>query len=221
MVTIKWHGHACFEIISSDAFSIVIDPHDGGSIGLKPPKAKADVVLMTHDHFDHNAWHVVLKSGGEKYLMREGAFKVGGKYEVIGVKAYHDKYRGRRRGDVVIYKVHVDNISILHLGDLGHILDPETASKLRPIDVLMVPVGGTFTIDAKEAYEVVKELEPKAVVPMHYWVRGVNLPLAPVDNFLSIVDLEVIRLDSNVWQVSKDDLDLWESTKVVVFKEPT
>ncbi|RLG87975.1 MAG: Zn-dependent hydrolase [Thermoprotei archaeon] len=220
MVTIRWHGHACFEIVSSDGTVIVIDPHDGGSIGIKPPNVRADVVLMTHDHFDHNAWHIVLKEGGEKYLMREGEFTIGNKYKVLGVKAYHDKYKGRRRGEVVMYRLEVDGISVLHVGDLGHILDPEVANKLRPIDILMVPVGGVFTVDAKEAYEVVKELEPKAAIPMHYWIRGINLPLAPVDNFLSIVDYEIVRLDSNVWSITKDELDLWETTKVVVFKEP-
>ena len=217
---VRWHGHACFEIVSSEGFDVVIDPHDGGSIGLRPPNARADAVLMTHDHFDHNAWHIVLKPGGEKYLMKEGEFTIGGKYRVLGVKAYHDKYKGRRRGAIVMYKLVIDDINILHVGDLGHVLTYDICEKLKPIDILMIPVGGVFTINAKEAYEIIKMLEPKAAVPMHYWVSGINLPLAPLNNFLSIVDYEVIRLDSNEWSITKDELDIWDTTKVVVFKLP-
>lgn len=217
---VRWHGHACFELVSSDGYIIVIDPHDGGSIGLRPPRARADAVLMTHDHFDHNAWHIVLKPGGEKYLMKEGEFLVGSKYKVLGVKAYHDKYKGRRRGAIVMYKMTIDNINILHVGDLGHVLTYDVCEKLRPVDVLMVPVGGVFTINAKEAYEIIKMLEPKAAIPMHYWVPGINLPLAPLDNFLSIIDYEVIKLGSNEWSITKDELEIWDITKVVVFELP-
>lgn len=219
MVTIRWHGHACFEIVGSKGYTIVIDPHDGGSIGIKPPKVRADAVLMTHDHFDHNAWHVVSKDNTVKYLMKEGEFELDG-IKVLGVKAYHDKYRGRRRGTVVMYKLIVDEISILHVGDLGHVLSEDIVDKLKPLDVLMVPVGGTFTIDGKEALQLAKLIEPKALIPMHYWVRGINLPLAPLDNFLSICDYEVIRLGSNEWVITKDKLSNWKETKVVVFELP-
>jgi len=218
MVVIRWHGHACFEIVDSSGFSIVIDPHDGGSIGLKPPRARADAVLITHEHFDHNAYPVVLRGGGERYSMREGEFVVGGRYMVLGVRAYHDKYRGRRRGQVVMYRLSVEGVNILHVGDLGHMLSPETSERLRPVDIAMVPVGGTFTIDGKEAYEVIKELSPKAAIPMHYWIPGVNLPLAPLENFLGVIDLDVVRLNSNEWSVTKESLDRWGETKVVVFK---
>ncbi len=219
MVTIRWHGHACFEIVSSNGYTVVIDPHDGGSIGIKPPKARADAVLMTHDHFDHNAWHTVSKDNTVKYLMKEGEFELDG-IKVLGVKAYHDKYRGRRRGTIVMYKLVVDEISMLHVGDLGHVLSEDIVDKLKPLDVLMVPIGGTFTIDGKEALQLAKLLEPKALIPMHYWVRGINLPLAPLDNFLSICDYEVIKLDSNEWIVTKDELSNWKETKVIVFELP-
>ena len=218
MVVIRWHGHACFEIVDSSGFSIVIDPHDGGSIGLKPPRARADAVLITHEHFDHNAYPVVLKGGGERYSMREGEFVVGGRYRVLGVRAYHDKYRGRRRGQVVMYRLSVEGVNILHVGDLGHMLSPETSKRLGPVDIAMVPVGGTFTIDGKEAYEVIKELSPKAAIPMHYWIPGVNLPLAPLENFLGVIDLDVVRLNSNEWSVTKGSLERWGETRVVVFK---
>jgi len=221
MVTIRWHGHACFEIVDSEGLTIVIDPHDGRSIGLKPPKVSADVVLMTHEHFDHNAYHLVIKPGGEVHSMKEGEFKVAGKYLAKGIKLYHDKSKGRLRGNVVIYRLEIEGIGILHVGDLGHMLPQEVIDTVSPVDVLMVPVGGTFTVDAKEAYEISKALTPKVIIPMHYWIKGMNLPLAPLDSFLSLVDYEVIKLDSNEWNISKEDLEVMgPEPKVVVFNPP-
>lgn len=216
MVLIKWHGHACFEIIDGEGRSIVIDPHDGGSIGLRKPRAKADAVLITHDHFDHNAHDVVLKENGELHVMKQGEFSVLG-HKVLGIKVYHDKFKGRRRGHVISYLIDVDGIRILHLGDIGHIPGEEELKSFGKPHVLMVPVGGTFTIDGKEAKDLIELMKPRAAIPMHYWVKGTNLPLLPLDAFLSIIDLEVITLDQNEWRIAKDELESWSRTKIVVF----
>jgi len=212
---IRWHGHACFEVIDSKGFSIVIDPHDGGSIGIRPPNTKADAVLITHDHFDHNAYHVVLKSGGVVHDMRLGEFEVAG-HRVMGVKAFHDKSRGRRRGEVVMYRLNVDGVNILHVGDLGHIPPDDELSKLMPVDVLMVPVGGTFTIDSREAVELAEKLDAKVVIPMHYWIHGINLPLAPLSDFLKLITWKVIELGGNEWRIERYEIPA-ERT-VVIFK---
>ncbi len=219
MVLIKWHGHACFEIIDSQGRSVVIDPHDGRSIGIKAPEASADAVLITHDHFDHNAFHVVLKSGGEIHSMKLGKFKILGSYDVEGVEAYHDKLKGRRRGKVVIYKLNVEGVRITHLGDLGS-FDEELINALKPTDVLMIPVGGVFTIDANEARDLIRELSPKVAIPMHYWVPGINLPLSTLEDFLNIIEWEVVKLERNEWSVTEEELSLIEPTRVVVFKTP-
>jgi len=213
--TIRWHGHACFELIDSKGRSIVIDPHDGRSIGIKPPNIKADAVLITHEHFDHNAYNVVLKKDGLVYSMKVGKFNVF-EHDVLGIKAFHDKAKGRRRGEVVMYRIGIEGINILHVGDLGHLLADEELNALKPVDVAMLPVGGTFTIDANEAHQLSRALDVRVVIPMHYWVEGINLPLAPLSDFLKlIVDREVINLGSNSWTVSKDSLP---SRAVVVFK---
>jgi len=219
MVTIKWWGHACFEIASSKGFTLVIDPHDGGSIGLPRPQASADAVLVTHEHFDHNAYRVVLKKNGKVFSMRKGRFQVDG-FTVTGFEAYHDTFKGKRRGKVVIYLIEVEGLRILHTGDLGHILDNETVRNLGEIDILMVPVGGTFTIDGQEALELASMIEPKAIVPMHYWVRGINLPLKPLDEFLKIASnkYDILKLQDNEWEVSKDELRSWLKAKVIVFQ---
>ena len=219
MPIIVFHGHACFEIIDSEGRSIVIDPHDGGSIGLPRPEARADAVLVTHNHFDHNAVEVVLKPGGEKHVMRKGEFIVLGEHKAKGIEAYHDPYRGRMRGKVIMYALEVDGTRILHVGDLGHTLSQEHIGAVGEVDVVMAPVGGTFTIGPKEAAEVLKALKPRAFIPMHYWVPGVNLPLKPLEEFLKVVEgeYEVVRIGSNRFDTSEIG---WEGTKVVVLEVP-
>lgn len=206
MPIIRWHGHACFEIITSQGKTIVIDPHDGRSLGLKPPRALADIVLITHEHFDHNAYAVVAKPGA-KILSMKAQENIIDDVKVLGVETYHDKDRGRRRGRNVVYRILVDGVSLVHLGDLGHAIGEEGA-KLKPIDVLMIPVGGVFTIDAKEAWKVIEVLNPLTVIPMHYWVQGIELPLKPVDEFLNLAPTtwNKLLLESNTLTIDKESL---------------
>ena len=124
MIKIRWHGHACFEF--SNGLTIVIDPHDGASIGIAPPKVKADIILITHDHFDHNQARVVEKDGS--IIVRESKSING--IEIEAIKAYHDKEKGSKRGEINMYKVRYDFLSFLHVGDLGHMLDEETIEKI-------------------------------------------------------------------------------------------
>lgn len=207
VLIIRWHGHACFEIVSSRGKVIAVDPHDGRSLGLKPPQTSADIVLITHDHFDHNAYAVVAKPGARILTMSVGESVVDD-IKVIGFETYHDKDKGRRRGRNIIYKIVVDGISVVHLGDLGHVLSKEEGAKIKPVDILMVPVGGVFTIDAHEAWKVVEVLDPVAVIPMHYWVQGLDLPLKPVDEFLGLAPSSWTKSvqDSNTLQIDKANL---------------
>ena len=207
MPLIRWHGHACFEIVSSSGKVLVIDPHDGTSIGIKRPSVQADIVLISHDHFDHNAFHVVAKPGAEVIKMFVGERTING-IHILGVKTFHDKVGGRRRGENVVYRIAVDNIVIIHLGDLGHELDEATANRLKPVDVLLIPVGGTFTIGPEEAWNVIKALEPNVVIPMHYWIPGLNLPLRTVDEFISKAsgNWRVEKLSSNEITISKETM---------------
>jgi len=215
---VRWHGHACFEIVANDGRVIVIDPHDGHSIGLKPPKVEADIVLITHNHYDHNAYNVVAKPSAKLLVMAKGEQIIDG-IRVKGVEAFHDKVGGKRRGRVVMYRIEVDGVAFVHLGDLGHVLDESLARELKPIDVLMIPVGGTFTIEPDEAWQVVKVLEPRCVIPMHYWVKGLMLPLKTLDEFLKHVeDWNIVRLERNEFVVSKNNVP--ERT-VVIFPEPS
>lgn len=216
MVLVKWHGHACFELVDKEGFTIVIDPHDGASIGLPPPNVKADAILITHDHFDHNAYQLVKRSGETKvFSMRKGEFRVG-KHRVIGVEAYHDKFKGKRRGRDVLYLIEVEDVKFLHVGDLGDVLDPQDINLIKEPHVAFVPVGGTFTLEPEEMLELIKSIRPKAVVPMHYWLEGTTLPLKPLDYFLKFSSYEVLRVGKE-YDFTLRELEEWMETKVVVF----
>ncbi len=211
MIKIRWHGHSCFEI--SDSVTVVTDPHDGSSIGIKPPNVKADIVLVTHDHYDHNKVKVVEKEGTR--VIRGGNETIGG-IEVESFKAYHDKEKGAKRGEITMFKFTVDGITFCHVGDLGHVIDDETAEKIGHVDILFIPVGGTFTIDADEAIEVCKKINPKVVVPMHYKIGGLSLPIERVEPFLENARKNCeIRHVANEIEIEKDDLP--EETEVWVF----
>ena len=191
----EWCGHSYF-IVRHSTGIIAIDPHDGGSVGVETCRAHADVVLVTHNHFDHNAVEVALKPGGRVVRWRPGA--VMGEPRVSGFKFYHDKASGRLRGSVVAYLVEVDGVRILHLSDLGHVPPADALEPLREVDVALVPVGGVYTINAIEAWEVVQAIKPRIVVPMHYWVPGVTLPLDPIERFLNVIKTPRERLEGRV-----------------------
>jgi len=199
LITVSWHGHACISLRRGDGFTIVVDPHDGSSIGLRPPSVKADLVLITHNHFDHNAAHTVSKEKGKTRILKEFRGEaVIDNVKVIGLRTYHDKHQGRRRGENTVYIVEVDGKKIAHLGDLGEIPGQDVLSKLSNVDLLAIPVGGTFTIEPSEAWSIIEAVKPVNIMPIHYWITGVTLPLKPLEEFLrNVRDYSVVRLDSS------------------------
>ncbi|MFO7991182.1 MAG: MBL fold metallo-hydrolase [Thermoplasmata archaeon] len=208
---IRWHGHACFEVENKKV--IVTDPHDGKSIGIRQPQVEGDIILVSHDHFDHNAVRLVEKTDSE--IIREP-----GEYDVEGVKikgypTYHDEAKGEKRGDNIIFKFETDNISFCHLGDLGHMLSDEMIEKIKPVNFLFIPVGGTFTIGPKRASELVSKIKPDIAVPMHFKVGGLSLAIQNVEPFLSNYSEE------NIHKVGVEldfiSSDMPEETEVWVF----
>lgn len=203
MVLVVWHGHACVEVRRGDGYTIVFDPHDGASLGLRKPAVKADLVLVSHEHFDHNAVDVVAKPGARAIRMKPGEEEVDG-IRILGLESYHDKSRGSERGPNVIYVVEVEGKRIAHLGDLGDKPGPEAMEQLKGLDLLITPVGGTFTITAREAWELVEELKPLNVLPIHYRIPGLRLPIAPVDEFLVLVrGYKIERLEGNSFNLEE------------------
>lgn len=197
---VSWHGHACISI-QRDNYTIVIDPHDGLSIGLKRPSIKADLVLITHDHFDHNAVGVVSREGTRVIKQFYGESLVDN-VRITGLRTHHDKLKGKRRGENAVYIVEVEGIKVAHLGDLGEIPDQDVIAKLSGVDLLAIPVGGTFTIEPDEAWSIIEKTKPLNVLPIHYWISGITLPLKPVSEFLRFVrDYKIVHLDSNSFQL--------------------
>lgn len=200
---IRWHGHACWEIANGDGLRIVTDPHDGKAIGIKPPVVEGDIVLMSHDHFDHNCDRIV--QGDKEVVTGAGDKNVKG-ISITGVHSFHDEAKGSKRGENIMFKFGIDGINVCHLGDLGEQLDSEQVSGLGEIDILFIPVGGTFTIDADGAWKVIKALNPKVVVPMHFRVGGLSLSIAPVDGFLEKASEDLIHRVGNEIELTKDDI---------------
>ena len=211
---IKWYGQSCFEIISEKA-TVVIDPYSE-EIGLKLPPLTADIVLVSHQHHDHNNVEAVAgKSGGApKVISNPGEYEVLGVY-IHGVQSFHDAAGGKDRGVNTIFVIDIDGVRICHLGDLGGDLSNEDLEAIGEVDVLLVPVGGVFTIDAKKALMVANQIEPKIVVPMHYKIPGLNINLVDLENFNEQFD--AVEGEAEYLKVAKSDMTK-EEREVVVLK---
>ena len=201
MLQIRWHGHACFEVTSD--ITIVTDPHDGKSIGIRPPSVKGDIILVSHDHYDHNSVKTVEK---ENSVVVRGIGKRNVKnIPIEGIESYHDEVKGAKRGKNTIFKFVVDGVTFCHLGDLGHEPDEDLLGKIGNIDVLFIPVGGTFTLDADMAWRTASKINPKLIVPMHYKIQGLSLPISGVDSFLAKNKFKA-RYVGNEVDINKDEL---------------
>ena len=212
MINVRWHGHSCFEL--TDDVTLVTDPHDGSSIGIQPPGVRADVVLISHDHYDHNKVKAVKKD--TTTVIREGDTTIEG-IQISSFPGYHDREDGAKRGSITIFRFIMDDITFCHLGDLGHLVDDELAETIGDVDVLFVPVGGVFTIDGNEALKVCKTMNPSVVIPMHYKMGGLSLPIERIDPFLDAArPYYTIRHVANEIEVDKSDLptepEIWVFT---------
>lgn len=208
---IQWYGQACFRIQSGDLV-IAIDPF-AKEIGLIPPRFRANVALITHGHQDHANAEAI---GGEPFLVRgPGEYEVLGIY-VNGIETFHDKSQGKERGLNTIYKIEMEDIKLLHLGDFGEgTMRDETLEKIGDVDVLMIPVGGTYTIDGTEAAKLIKQIEPRFVIPMHYKIPGLKAPLEGVEKFLKEMGVKDASPQEK-FTVKKKDIGEDGKTEVIV-----
>ena len=219
---IIWRGQSCFQIISVQGkngyVNIVIDPFDE-RIGLRVPKLEADILLITHDHYDHNNVKAVLGSSSQTspFLINgPGEYEIKGIF-IQGIDSYHDSSLGKERGLNVIYIIEAEGMRICHLGDLGQKeLFPEQVEKIGDIDVLMLPIGGVYTIDAKEAIKIMSQIEPKITIPMHYQIPKLKIKLEGIDKFLKIVGIKSIEPLPKL-SIKKKDLSE-EEAKIIVLK---
>jgi L-ascorbate metabolism protein UlaG (beta-lactamase superfamily) len=177
---IKWLGHSCFKITNSKGIRILTDPFDD-NVGYKIPSVEADIVTTSHGHYDHNFVDCV--KGNFEVVNKVGNFYVKD-VPISGIHTFHDNENGVKRGDNTVYVFEMDGMRICHLGDLGHMLTNEQVEMIGKIDFALIPVGGNYTIDAIEALEVLDQLNPKVVIPMHYKTPVVKLDLAKIDSFI-------------------------------------
>jgi len=200
---ITWLGHSCFKIqdkTGPGGITIATDPYDK-SIGLRVPSFEANIVTVSHNHHDHN--NVKAIRGNPYIINGAGEYEVQG-IAIHGVESYHDKQGGKERGGNIIYRMEIDDISVSHLGDLGHELDNKQLEVLSGTDILLIPVGGVYTIDAKNAMEVVSQIEPRIVIPMHYKVPGLNLDIDGVNMFVK--EIGVNPIEEEKLKISKKGL---------------
>jgi L-ascorbate metabolism protein UlaG (beta-lactamase superfamily) len=179
---VKWFGHSCFLITSRGGLRVITDPYAvGGGINYSPIKETADVVVVSHGHDDHSNVSAVQ---GKPEVVKGDGKKTARGIQFKGIATYHDASQGKRGGLNTVFCFTIDDIKLCHLGDLGHVLSPEQVSEIGAVDILLVPVGGFFTIDASEASEVCNQLKPKVIIPMHFKTPKCAYPIAGVEDFL-------------------------------------
>lgn len=199
-----WHGHACFEFSNGNT-TIVLDPHDGRSLGIRAPTASADTVLMTHDHYDHNASRVI-KGEHQDFKFAYGEFEIKGGITVKGYKSWHDHTEGSERGANTIYKFTMDGITVVHCGDLGCLPEQDVISEIKGADLLFLPVGEVYTMTLPEVKTFIEMVNPNVVVPMHYMVGGLSFRLTPLDKFLDMIPNDAVDFIGNELDIQKGDL---------------
>ena len=179
---IKWLGHASFMIISNSGTKIITDPYlTGGNLSYGEIGESADVITVSHGHSDHNNVAAVLDN--PKVVNGIVATDVKG-IKLKGIPCYHDDAQGKQRGKNILFCFEIDGISVHHLGDLGHLLSDREVAEVGKVDILLIPVGGFYTIDARIAGQICDRLKPKVIMPMHFKNNRCAYPIAGVDEFL-------------------------------------
>lgn len=202
---IRYLGHSCFLMEEKSRF--VTDPYT--KVGYEMPRVSADFITCSHAHFDHDYFAGV--TGVKKIIDGEGEFEAGG-VRIAGKKFFHDASRGARRGTTIAYSFYFGDTRVCHLGDLGEPFSQENAAKIGRPDILMIPVGGTYTIDAAEAKKYIDAISPDIVIPMHYRTQKCTLDIAPLSEFLAISGRETVVFGA----LDTADLDKYKGKIIVM-----
>jgi L-ascorbate metabolism protein UlaG (beta-lactamase superfamily) len=208
---IIYHGHSMFEIRSVNGIKIITDPYNE-RIRDRLPDVSADIVLVSHDHFDHG--NVSSVRGNPTVVKSPGVTELKGIY-ISGIESYHDTRKGELRGKNLIFRFIVDGVVFAHLGDLGHNLDAVYLEKLKDVDILMIPVGGTYTVNFLEASDITEKIKPRIVIPMHYRETDSKLDVDTVNPFLS--RWQNIEKKGHSASVSKEGIAGTKGTEVWLF----
>lgn len=177
---IQWLGHSFFLVESLQGVRLAFDPF-GENVGYPLTEVRADFVFVSHDHFDHNNLKLIQ---GYREVFKEAGHFERGSLKISIFPTYHDEEKGKKRGKNYVTRVETEGIALIHAGDLGVVPEKEELESWKPVDILLLPVGGVYTIDAQRAKKLVQELHPRIVVPMHYKTRYLQFELANVEPFL-------------------------------------
>ena len=186
---LQWLGHSCFKITLANGKTLVTDPYDN-SVGYPELHTPADIVLSSHDHFDHNYFDAI--EGDYEVINQPGRYERFGA-TITGVHSWHDDAEGAKRGRNVIFSVEADGLKLVHLGDLGHQPDTEAqADAISGADVLLIPIGGTFTITTPEAVALIERFKPKAAIAMHYRNQYCGFPVTDCAEFVRLTEAQTL-----------------------------
>lgn len=215
---ITYHGHSCFKLKGKRG-TVVMDPYDD-AVGFSMPRLSADIVTVSHDHFDHNAHSKITGTArrDNPFVIEEsGEYEVG-RISVFGTKTFHDSSKGAERGNNTVYTVLIDSMRVCHLGDLGHELTADQLDAIGSIDILVCPVGGSFTIGPEQAAKTIRALEPSIAIPMHYKTsehdKNVFADVKPLEAFLKEYGVEPAPQPK--FDISRSQLP--EETELVVLR---
>ncbi len=211
-MVITWYGQSCFKIQSGETV-VFTDPFNK-EIGLTPPRGQANIVTISHNHFDHNNQDAL--SGDPLVVDGPGEYESKG-VNIKGILSFHDDKEGQERGINTIYIIEIESIKICHLGDLGQSkLAAGQVEKINGVDILLIPVGGTYTIDGETAVDIINQIEPRIVIPMHYKISGLAVKIEGVDAFLKEMGIAKKEMVDKLTLKKKDLPE--EDIQVVVMK---
>ena len=183
---IEWIGHACFRMTAQDGTVVITDPYDE-SVGIRMLPLQADLITMSHEHHDHNETSMIV---GNPVIARGPQLASAGSVTARAVNSWHDDAQGALRGFNTIRIFGIDGLKIVHMGDQGCMPDEDVLEAIENADVMMIPVGGTYTVDAQGAKEIIECAKPRCVIPMHVKTAHCPYPIAKVDAFLKLMGMQ-------------------------------
>lgn len=200
---LTWYGHSCFLLTAESGYSILTDPCDQET-GYELHDLACDAVTISHEHHDHNCLAII---AGTPTILRTPGEHLAGEIPVTGFTSYHDDAKGAYRGENIVFLYQIDGLKVLHLGDLGHMLSDETIKEIGDVDVLLAPIGGVYTLNAKGATELSDRLHAKVLIPMHYKTPALHFNIEGLEPLLALsANRRVHHLNANTAQLMHDTL---------------
>ena len=196
---LEWIGHACFKLTAQDGTTVITDPYDE-SVGIDMVPLEADLITMSHEHHDHCETDMIV---GRPVIVHGVQEAQAGSVKSYAAASYHDDAQGAKRGPNAIRIFEIDGMKIVHMGDQGCMPDAEALQAIAEADVMMIPVGGTYTVDAKEAKEIIDCARPRCVIPMHVKTKRCPYPIAKAEDFLALMGADNAKA-TDVLEMTKE-----------------